>query len=127
MIHIAHKLSILDLVDVAQNLTKLSGYRTDIFGSEEVEIGRQIGVDAERQKQAEKEKVIWDGHTASIGNATRQAQQTSFEDHMVEMQRRQEYVFRRYTRIFGYSADNFPKGRNQELDRKFRINKRHPK
>lgn len=77
-------------MDVARNLGKLSTYRTDIFGSEEVEIGRQIGDDAERQRQAEKEKVIWDGHTASIGTATRQAQQTTFEEQMSAMQRRQQ-------------------------------------
>jgi len=62
-------------IDVAANLNKLSGYRTDIFGSEEVEIGKKIEEDAEKAKQAEKEKVIWDGHIASIGSATRQAQQ----------------------------------------------------
>jgi len=62
-------------IDVAANLNKLSGYRTDIFGTEEVEIGKKIEEDAEKAKQAEKEKVIWDGHVASIGSATRQAQQ----------------------------------------------------
>ncbi|KAJ3035287.1 splicing factor 3a, subunit 1 [Rhizophlyctis rosea] len=82
--------NLLQGVDVARNLGKLSTYRTDIFGSEEVEIGRQIGEDAERQRQAEKEKVIWDGHTASIGNATRQAQQTTFEEQMAGLQRRQQ-------------------------------------
>jgi len=64
-------------IDVAANLNKLSGYRTDIFGSDEVEIGKKIEEDAEKAKQAEKEKVIWDGHIASIGSATRQAQQGS--------------------------------------------------
>ncbi|TPX70010.1 hypothetical protein SpCBS45565_g02112 [Spizellomyces sp. 'palustris'] len=58
--------------DVARNLNNLSGYRTDIFGNEELEIGRKA---REEQRQAERSKVIWDGHTASIGDATRQAQQ----------------------------------------------------
>jgi len=77
-------------VDVAANLNKLSGYRTDIFGSEEVEIGKKIEEDAEKAKQAEKEKVIWDGHIASIGSATRQAQQSgmSIDEQIAAIYRR---------------------------------------
>ncbi|KAG4085680.1 hypothetical protein H8356DRAFT_1282692 [Neocallimastix lanati (nom. inval.)] len=77
-------------IDVAANLNKLSGYRTDIFGSEEVEIGKKIEEDAEKAKQAEKEKVIWDGHIASIGSATRQAQQTgmSIDEQIAAIYRR---------------------------------------
>ncbi|CAJ0761193.1 15330_t:CDS:2, partial [Entrophospora sp. SA101] len=44
--------------DVAKNLKVFSGYRSDIFGTEETEIGR---------------KVVWDGHTASINMATQRA------------------------------------------------------
>ncbi|CAH1762760.1 12771_t:CDS:10 [Entrophospora sp. SA101] len=47
--------------DVAKNLKVFSGYRSDIFGTEETEIGRK------------KEKVVWDGHTASINMATQRA------------------------------------------------------
>ncbi|KAJ3278607.1 splicing factor 3a, subunit 1 [Blyttiomyces sp. JEL0837] len=72
-------------VDVAKNLTKLSGYRTDIFGSEEVQIGRKV---MEEAKAAEKEKVIWDGHTASIGQTTRQvASQFTIEDQIALIQK----------------------------------------
>ncbi|KAI9359278.1 Pre-mRNA splicing factor PRP21 like protein-domain-containing protein [Zopfochytrium polystomum] len=83
--------NLLQGVDVAKNLTRLSGYRTDIFGSDEVEIGKKIGEDMEKMKQAEKEKVIWDGHTASIGHATRQIQQQfSLEDQIAQIQKGDE-------------------------------------
>jgi splicing factor 3A subunit 1 len=55
-------------------LKHISERRSDIFGPEEVAIGQKIGEDIERMKQIEKEKVIWDGHTASISAATHRAQ-----------------------------------------------------
>ncbi|CAI2172378.1 10823_t:CDS:2 [Funneliformis geosporum] len=59
--------------DVAKNLKAFSGYRSDIFGNEETEIGRKIGEEEEKKKRIEKEKVVWDGHTASINMATQRA------------------------------------------------------
>ncbi|KAG9290545.1 hypothetical protein G9A89_020915 [Geosiphon pyriformis] len=59
--------------DVAKNLKAFSGYRSDIFGTEETEIGRKIGEEEEKRKRIEKEKVVWDGHTASINMATQRA------------------------------------------------------
>ncbi|UZO19681.1 uncharacterized protein OCT59_010957 [Rhizophagus irregularis] len=59
--------------DVAKNLKAFSGYRSDIFGTEETEIGRKIGEEEEKKKRIEKEKVVWDGHTASINMATQRA------------------------------------------------------
>ncbi|RUS25187.1 splicing factor 3A subunit 1-like protein [Jimgerdemannia flammicorona] len=62
--------------DVAKILKNFSGYRSDIFGTEEVEIGRKIGeIDEENKKKADREKVVWDGHTASINLATQRAAQ----------------------------------------------------
>ncbi|TPX35543.1 hypothetical protein SmJEL517_g02062 [Synchytrium microbalum] len=55
-------------VDVAKNLSRLSDYRTDIFGSEETSVGRRIA--EEREKAAGKERIVWDGHSGSIPSAT---------------------------------------------------------
>ncbi|CAG8688919.1 3687_t:CDS:2, partial [Scutellospora calospora] len=57
---------------VAKILKTFSGYRSDIFGNEETEIGRKIGEDKEK-KRIDKAKVVWDGHTASINMATQRA------------------------------------------------------
>ncbi|RKO92725.1 Pre-mRNA splicing factor PRP21 like protein-domain-containing protein, partial [Blyttiomyces helicus] len=73
---------------VSKSLARFGAFRTDIFGSEEVEIGRRVGDVAEKEKEAEKSKVIWDGHTASIGTATRQAQQSvSMEEQLAALQK----------------------------------------
>lgn len=67
---------LMEGTDVAKNLKNFSGYRSDIFGTEEVEIGRKIGeIDEENKKKADREKVVWDGHTASINLATQRAAQ----------------------------------------------------
>ncbi|KAH8548712.1 Pre-mRNA splicing factor PRP21 like protein-domain-containing protein [Umbelopsis sp. PMI_123] len=59
--------------DVAKILKNFSGYRSDIFGSEETQIGKKVGSEIEAAK--EKEKVVWDGHTASINLASQRAAQ----------------------------------------------------
>jgi splicing factor 3A subunit 1 len=59
--------------DVAKILKNFSGYRSDIFGAEETQIGKKVGLEAEEAK--EKEKVVWDGHTASINLASQRAAQ----------------------------------------------------
>jgi splicing factor 3A subunit 1 len=59
--------------DVAKILKNFSGYRSDIFGSDETEIGRKVGDELEAAR--EKEKVVWDGHTASINIASQRAAQ----------------------------------------------------
>ena len=55
--------------DVARILKNLTGYRSDIFGSEETDIGRKIG----QEEAYAQEKVIWDGHSATIGITTQRA------------------------------------------------------
>eukprot|EP01133_Synstelium_polycarpum_P007360 gene7360-8573_t len=47
--------------EIAKNLQSFAHRRTDIFGDEEVEIGRTL-----RQEDNQGEKVIWDGHSGSI-------------------------------------------------------------
>jgi len=59
--------------DVAKILKNFSGYRSDIFGSEETQIGKKVGSEEELAK--EKEKVVWDGHTATINLASQRAAQ----------------------------------------------------
>ncbi|KAF7732489.1 splicing factor 3a, subunit 1 [Apophysomyces ossiformis] len=72
--------------DVAKILKNFSGYRSDIFGTEETEIGKKI---AEEQEEAKKkERVIWDGHTATINLATqRAAQNMSIEEQIAAIHR----------------------------------------
>jgi splicing factor 3A subunit 1 len=52
--------------EIAKNLGSFARRRTDIFGTEEVEIGKSVGEEEERPP----EKITWDGHTASIGRTT---------------------------------------------------------
>ena len=70
-------------VDVSQNLSKLSTFRTDIFGSsDDVEFLKKVDEDAEKARKAEKRKVIWDGHTSSIPSAAQKMQQVNIEQMM---------------------------------------------
>jgi splicing factor 3A subunit 1 len=53
--------------EITRSLSAFASRRTDIFGSEEVEIGKSV----DHTKEASKEdKSIWDGHTASINSTT---------------------------------------------------------
>lgn len=59
---------------IADNLKRLAEFRADIFGGDVMEAERKI-----REKQAEaieKQRVIWDGHSASIQNVTAKAAMT---------------------------------------------------
>eukprot|EP01121_Diplochlamys_sp_Union-15-3_P022121 TRINITY_DN9320_c0_g1_i1.p1 TRINITY_DN9320_c0_g1~~TRINITY_DN9320_c0_g1_i1.p1 ORF type:complete len:683 (-),score=164.86 TRINITY_DN9320_c0_g1_i1:23-2071(-) len=58
--------------EVAENLVDLAGKRTDIFGEEEVELGRQVGASDEDEKK-KLQKVTWDGHTSSIQRTAQEA------------------------------------------------------
>ncbi|KAI9259009.1 Pre-mRNA splicing factor PRP21 like protein-domain-containing protein [Phascolomyces articulosus] len=78
--------------DVAKILKNFSGYRTDIFGSEETEIGKKVGHETtaaeEEEETKKKERVIWDGHSATINLATQRAQQhTSIEEQIAAIHR----------------------------------------
>lgn len=54
---------------VAENLKKMSNFRSDIFGSGragEATLSQKLEFEAEKQKQAAKSKVIWDGTVGSV-------------------------------------------------------------
>eukprot|EP00057_Strongylocentrotus_purpuratus_P034401 XP_795042.3 PREDICTED: splicing factor 3A subunit 1 [Strongylocentrotus purpuratus] len=59
---------------IEESLKNLAERRTDIFGEGDIEtqIGKKIGEEEEDDKN--KQKVIWDGHSASMESTTRKAQ-----------------------------------------------------
>ena len=54
--------------NVVSSLKNLARTRTDIFGAEADEERRKIEEEEERRKRREREKVVWDGHTATKAN-----------------------------------------------------------
>ncbi|XP_064644330.1 splicing factor 3A subunit 1-like [Lineus longissimus] len=60
-------------ISIGSNLKRLSERRTDIFGvgAEETQIGKKIGEEDKRVK----EKVTWDGHTASMEKVSQKARE----------------------------------------------------
>ncbi|KAI9312474.1 Pre-mRNA splicing factor PRP21 like protein-domain-containing protein, partial [Dichotomocladium elegans] len=72
--------------DVAKILKNFAGYRSDMFGEEETSIGKKI--DEAEEEAKKKERVTWDGHTATINLATQRAQQsTSIEEQIAAIHR----------------------------------------
>lgn len=63
--------------EITRHLNKFAARRTDIFGKEEVEIGRALVEDDTPQKS---DKTIWDGHTASIARTSGAAAGMSIEE-----------------------------------------------
>ena len=54
--------------NVVSSLKNLARTRTDIFGAVADEERRKIEEEEERLKRREREKVVWDGHTATKAN-----------------------------------------------------------
>ncbi|KAF9792348.1 Pre-mRNA splicing factor PRP21 like protein-domain-containing protein [Thelephora terrestris] len=54
--------------NVVSSLKNLARTRTDIFGAEADEERRKVEEEEERLKRREREKVVWDGHTATKAN-----------------------------------------------------------
>lgn len=54
--------------NVVSSLKNLARTRVDIFGAEEDEEKRKKEEEEERLKRREREKLVWDGHTASKAN-----------------------------------------------------------
>jgi splicing factor 3A subunit 1 len=54
--------------NVVSSLKGLARARVDIFGAEEDEERRKREEEEQREKRKEREKVVWDGHTASKAN-----------------------------------------------------------
>lgn len=72
--------------DVAKILKNMSNLRPDIFGSDDADANKRI---REREEEAKKkERVIWDGHTATVALANQRAQKTSIQDEMAQLQQR---------------------------------------
>jgi splicing factor 3A subunit 1 len=72
--------------DVAKILKNISGLRPDIFGSDEMDANKRIREQEEEAKR--KDRVTWDGHTATMGLANQRAQKTSIEDQIAQMHKR---------------------------------------
>ncbi|KZT59751.1 hypothetical protein CALCODRAFT_493254, partial [Calocera cornea HHB12733] len=51
--------------NVASSLRTLARTRVDIFGAAEDEVARRAEEEAEKARAREREKIVWDGHTAS--------------------------------------------------------------
>lgn len=56
--------------DISASLRNLAAARTDLFGDEIDEAERRRREEEERQKRRDREKIIWDGHTASAAKTT---------------------------------------------------------
>ena len=57
---------LLSGANVVSSLKNLARTRVDIFGAEADEEKRKKEEEEERQRRKEREKVVWDGHTASM-------------------------------------------------------------
>lgn len=51
--------------DISTSLRNLAAARTDLFGDEEDEETRRLREEDDKRKRKEREKIVWDGHTAS--------------------------------------------------------------
>ncbi|RKP26188.1 Pre-mRNA splicing factor PRP21 like protein-domain-containing protein [Syncephalis pseudoplumigaleata] len=84
---------LMEGTEVNKILKNISGYRSDIFGTDEVGIGQKVMQDRERMKAAEKQKVIWDGHSASIPAVNeRAAAGLSIEEQMAAIQQNKQRI-----------------------------------
>jgi splicing factor 3A subunit 1 len=72
--------------DVAKILKNISALRPDIFRSDENDAQKRI---REQEEEARKrDRVTWDGHTATMGLANQRAQKTSIEGQIAQMHKR---------------------------------------
>jgi splicing factor 3A subunit 1 len=55
---------------ISRHLKEYASRRTDIFGEDEVEIGREVGEDARIAKKREREKLAWDGVSGNVPGGT---------------------------------------------------------
>eukprot|EP00842_Homolaphlyctis_polyrhiza_P002488 jgi/Hompol1/323/HPOL_003961-RA len=69
-------------------LSRISGYRPDIFDGDNIDLGQRLEEDAEKLREAEKKKVFWDGHSTSIAGANQKMQLHSAENQMIAIQQR---------------------------------------
>ena len=64
---------VLGTENVSKNLSRLSDYRSDIFGSEVSEDSKKL-IEQEKKISAEKSKTTWDGTASSAPKAIKKAQ-----------------------------------------------------
>ncbi|KAI9223322.1 Pre-mRNA splicing factor PRP21 like protein-domain-containing protein [Blastocladiella britannica] len=60
---------------VEKTLKHLAEYRKDLFGGDEIDLQRKLDEERARAAKQASAKVIWDGHTGSIANATMKAKE----------------------------------------------------
>jgi len=58
--------------DIYRHLREFAERRTDIFGDTELTIGQSIEEDIKQAKKRERDRIIWDGHSASINEVIAQ-------------------------------------------------------
>lgn len=74
--------------NVVSSLKNLAKSRVDIFGGEADEERRKRQEEEEREKRKEREKVIWDGHTASKENTLNKYQtNVNFDEQIAAIHR----------------------------------------
>ncbi|KAI9006133.1 Pre-mRNA splicing factor PRP21 like protein-domain-containing protein [Gaertneriomyces semiglobifer] len=79
----------LDNSIVAANLKQLARTRPDIFGGDEFSVDQAIK--EQKQKEAERAKLIWDGHSASITTVTQKlGQSTNWEEQLAQLRKEAE-------------------------------------
>lgn len=75
--------------DVSASLRELANARTDMFGNDLDEDARKLQEDAERARRKEKERVIWDGHTASKETTLNKfAQQSNLDEQIAAIHKK---------------------------------------
>ncbi|CAK9786329.1 hypothetical protein CC85DRAFT_307819 [Cutaneotrichosporon oleaginosum] len=71
--------------DISTSLRNLAAARTDLFGDEEDEETRKLREEEAARKRKEREKIVWDGHTASASRV-----QDTFKERFSAEDRRQK-------------------------------------
>jgi hypothetical protein len=61
--------------EVAENLKRMTSFRTDVFGGSDVAMTQKLAFEAEKAKQIKDSKVIWDGKSGSAPMAAAKMQQ----------------------------------------------------
>ncbi|KAI9102823.1 Pre-mRNA splicing factor PRP21 like protein-domain-containing protein [Phlyctochytrium arcticum] len=94
-----NKESNLESDTVSSNLKALASTRPDIFGGDEYSIEKSLK-EQQAADAAAKKKVIWDGHTASIGTVTQKlGASTNWDEQMEEIRKEAEEAAHRANAI----------------------------
>ncbi|KAH8833617.1 Pre-mRNA splicing factor PRP21 like protein-domain-containing protein [Flagelloscypha sp. PMI_526] len=74
--------------DVSSSLRNLARTRTDIFGAEADEERRKLEEEQEKERRKEREKAVWDGHTASkAGTLDTYSTRVNFDEQIAAIHR----------------------------------------